>query len=400
MQQIFLSNDNVSRGWSRVKQNYRELFWEETHSNIRQLIKEKLEYTLELETTEILGAKKHERTECRKGYRDGKRTRGLESIYGYIESITVPRVANMKIDFQVLRKYKRHQEEFEEMLLEYYLAGVSSRKLESIVYKMYGNVVSHSKICSLIKNLEQKIKEYRTKKLEDKYKYLIVDGLYVKVKDITIEEKIVIIVLGVDHAGNKEILGFRLVRTESEESVKCLLEDLKIRGVKSPELIIHDGSKGIIGAINLVYSYADTQLCAFHKLKNIDDNLKTKKHRKKIMAEAARIYNEAVTPQDALYKLKLFKKKWYNIEPKAVRCFIKDFEKTLTYFKYPESHWRLIRTTNHLERINRSIREFTSKFKYFQSESSVTRVFYCFIDKYNDLNYTFEGMKLRLKKIA
>ncbi len=133
------------------------------------------------------------------------------------------------------------------------------RKQRKFFRSFIGDAVSHATASRLIRTLEEDLQQFRTRPIEDKYKYLILDGLWVKVKDGNkLKEKVILFVLGITLDNKKEIIAFRLAKGETEEEVTSLLNDLYRRGLegKNLKLIASDGAKGIRSAINMVYPYA------------------------------------------------------------------------------------------------------------------------------------------------
>jgi len=134
------------------------------------------------------------------------------------------------------------------------LSGFSTRKQRKFFYAFIGDAISQTTASKLLKNLEEGLKEFRTRPIEDRYKYLIIDGLWAKVKEERIQERVILFILGITLDNKKEILGFKLAKGESEEEVVALLNDLYRRGLEGKylKLISSDRSKGIRSAINMV----------------------------------------------------------------------------------------------------------------------------------------------------
>ena len=263
---------------------------------------------------------------------------------------------------------------FDDMVVLSMILGFSTRKQRKFFRKFIGDSVSHTTASKLLRNLEADLKEFRTRPIEDKYKYLLVDGLWVKVltRGRHLRKMVILFVSGITLDNRKEILAFKLASGETENEVTSLLNDLYRRGLKGKELklIASDGSKGIRAAINTVYPYAEWQLCSTHKLRNLASNIRYKiRNRKKMMLQASEIY-KAESRKKAVGKYKRFCKKWEEIEPKGIRCFRKDFHDTLAYYNFIEDR-RFISTTNHLERDLEEVRRRIKTQGYFKNERSL-----------------------------
>jgi len=265
------------------------------------------------------------------------------------------------------------------------ILGLSTRKQRRFFRSFMGDSVSHETASRLLNNLEEDLKDFRTKRIEDKYKYLLVDGLWVSVKEKRIHKRPIIFVLGITQDNKKEIIAFKLCKGETELEVTGLLNDLYRRGLegKNLKLIASDGAKGIKAAITMVYPYSKWQLCYTHKLRNLSKNIKQKiKHRKNMMAQASTIY-KAKSKRQAIKRYYRFSKRWERVEPSAVRCFKKDFYETLGYYDHNEDK-NLIGTTNHLERYLQEVRRRIKIQGYFKSEKSLNLWTYGIIRELRD----------------
>lgn len=273
------------------------------------------------------------------------------------------------------------------------LLGLSTRKQRKFFKSFIGDAVSHTTASKLLKNLEVGLREFRSRPIEDKYKYLIIDGLWVKVRGERIQKRVILFVLGITLDNKKEIIAFKLARGETEEEVTSLLNDLYRRGLegKHLRLISSDGSKGIKSAINMVYPYAKWQLCYVHKLRNLSNNIRHKrKHRKEMMRQARGIY-EAKSKKEAINRSNRFCLDWQKKEPYAIRCFQKDFYETLAYFDFKDDK-NLIGTTNHLERDLEEVRRRIKIQGYFKSERSLNLWVYGIISQFREEQQQPKGM--------
>ena len=171
-----------------------------------------------------------------------------------------------------------------------------------------------------MKILDNSLTEFRTKKINDEYKYLMVDGIWVHVKESNgVKNRPIIVVLGIRLDNTKEMLAFKLAAGESEAAVTPMLNDLYRRGLEGRDLkvIASDGAKGIKAAIEMVYPYAKWQLCSTHKMRNLCSNIEQKKkHRKEMLNDASQIY-ESATRKEAVIRFGKFCDKWEPIEEKS-----------------------------------------------------------------------------------
>jgi transposase-like protein len=375
---IDFSKSNLSVNWQYVKRNFRDMgilseyvdiFERRAQGAVRDIIQGDIYEEFE----EQVGAGRYERSATREDSRKGEYERFLTTTFG-ISKIKIPRTrGKIRIEFKLFDKYQRRQKKFDEMIVMAMILGISTRKQKKFFKAFIGDAVSHGTASKLMKILDKSLSEYRTRPIVDEYKYLLVDGIWVSVKEGTkTKKRPIIVVMGIKMDNTKEVLAFKLARGESEAAVTPILNDLYRRGLKGEnvKIVASDGAKGIKNAIEMVYPYAKWQLCSTHKLRDLSNNIEHKtKNRNKMMKEARTIY-ESATRNEAITKFNRFCSKWKDIEKRAIRLFSKDFGKTLTFYNYSEDR-RFISTTNHLERELEEIRRRIKTQGYFKNERSV-----------------------------
>jgi putative transposase len=378
--------DNCTTRWIGLKEQFREVFWEDLNTNILMDVKGAIQDQIHEDFEEQIGAKRYERTGNRQGERSGKRFRTLETEYGFIQHIEIPRARNIDIRFTIFDKWQRIQGKVLNAMLYAYLLARSSKAASKIVHNFGNSTYSRSFYQKLAKRLEQRMQTWQQRPIGKTYPYVFIDGMGVKVHDGWLKEKTVIWAIGMDENMKFELLGYVVANTESKEAVQSLLIDLQKRGLKRPQLFVSDESKGIESAISLEYPHVKHQICAFHKMKNIQHYLENYKNRAEILKDAADIYKTAWSKRSAMEKLKIFRKKWIKIEKESTKHFCARFEKTLRYFDFPKIHWKSIYTNNPMESFNSQMRTWTSKFKYFEGKANLDMaIFTYFYSKFGDL---------------
>jgi transposase-like protein len=253
------------------------------------------------------------------------------------------------------------------------LLGFSTRKQQKFFQAFIGDSVSHQTASRLLQSLGDGLRSYQARPLEDKYRFIFLDGLWVHIKEVDIKKRPVLFALGIAKDGTQELIAFKLAQGETEEEYTAFLNDLYRRGLlgKSLELVISDGSEAIIAACNTVYPYTPRQRCYTHKLRNLLQNIRHKiKHRPKMARQASKIY-KAASRHEAIRRFRLFVNRWQNKEPKAVKCFQDEFYHTLNFYDFPKEVRSAISTTNHLERFLEEIRRRIKIQGYFKNERSL-----------------------------
>ena len=388
MRRVNFSSDNLAVQWQYVKRNLGALgvlyqfddFEWQAHGIVRKLIQSCVNEEFAMQ----IRADRYEHAPYRLDERQGVYERNFTTTFG-TSKIEIPRLRfhNVDIHYSLFERYQRRQKKFDKAVILAMLLGLSVRKQRKFFKSFIGDAVSHTTASQLIRTLEDDLLEFRTRPIEDKYKYLLIDGLWVKVKDGLLKEKVILFALGITQDNKKEIIAFRLANGETEEEVTVFLNDLYRRGLegRSLKLIASDGAKGIRAAIRMVYPYAQWQLCYVHKLRNLAKHIRYKqRHRRSMMRQAVAIYGSHSKNQ-AVKRFKEFCARWQNHEPYAVKCFNDGFFETLHYFEFGDDK-NLISSTNHLERDLEEIRRRIKIQGYFKSDRSANLWIYGIISQF------------------
>jgi transposase-like protein len=335
------------------------------------------EILLDRAATEQIGAGPYERTGSRRNYRNGTYRRSLTTRFGAIEELLVPRLRDGALLHSLFAPYQQRTDDVDKALGTLFLNGISTHKLKGIAEQLTGRPVSAQTVSTIIQKTDEELERYRTQPIEDHYDYLFLDGIYDKVRDLGLERKVLLCALGMTKEGKKEILSFHLVDTESEENWTEFLIDLKNRGLKGKalRLITTDGNPGLKATLKRLFPYKRHQRCIWHKLTNVQ--AKAKKHNRKALIGQCKSIFAARSRHQAIDRFKAWKKTWEIEEPAAVRCLQKDLRESLTYYDFPEQHWKSIRTTNVLERSFREVRRRTRPMGgIFVNPSSADRIYH------------------------
>ena len=216
---------------------------------VRKSVEETLNAMLDAEADEITQAHKYERTESRADTRAGHYTRKLATKAGEV-TLRVPKLRKLPFETAIIERYKRREESVEEALIEMYLAGVSVRRVEDISEALWGARVSPGTISNMNKKVYVEIEKWRNRELVDEYPYVYLDGIYLKKNwGGTIENVAILIALGVNSEGNREIIGAEEGGREDKESWQRFLRHLKERGLHGVRLMIGDKCLGLVEAI-------------------------------------------------------------------------------------------------------------------------------------------------------
>ena len=325
---------------------------------VRQSVEETLNGLLEAEADELCGAKRYERSVERLDTRAGHYERKLQTKAGDV-SLKVPRLRNAPFETQIIERYRRREASVEEALIEMYLAGVSVRRVDDITEALWGTRVSPSTVSELNQKIYGHIEVWRNRPIEGEHPYVYLDGIWLKrswggeVKNVAI-----LVAIGVDHEGNREILGVCEGTKEDLESWRRFLRHLKDRGLRGVRLVISDKCLGLVEAVGEFYPEASWQRCVVHWYRNVFTAVpkgKVKAVSAMLKAIHAQEDREAARrkAEDVVAKLEAMKL------GNAAQIVRDGMEETLSYMAFPTEHWRQIRTNNPLERIMREIRRRT-----------------------------------------
>lgn len=393
MKPVDFSTATLPKQWQYVKRNLADMGIlnqtevDDIELKAKMSVNSFFQNTIYEEFRAQLGAEVYERTKRRVDIRSGTYSRRLTTTFGTSE-LFLPKVRKKRREYvyRLLKKYQRRQQKFDEMIVLSLLLGFSTRKQKRFFQAFIGDSVSHQTASKLLKSLSDEVRLYQTRPIEDKYRFIIIDGFWVHIKEIDIKKRPILFALGITRDGKQEIIAFKLAKGETEEEYTTFLNDLYRRGLEGKflELIISDGAAAIIAACNMVYPYTPRQRCYTHKLRNLSQNIRYKvRHRAKMMKGASNIY-KAPSRQEAIKRFRIFVNKWQDREPRAITCFQDEFYHTLNFYDFPEDIRSSISTTNHLERFLEEIRRRIKIQGYFKNAHSLNLWTYGII-KYTEL---------------
>lgn len=339
---------------------------------LRPLVQEVIQQVLEAEMDEALGAGKSERTAGRLGYRSGYYGRTLVTRVGKLE-LRVPQDRQGRFRTEVFERYQRSEKALVGALTEMYVQGVSTRKVKAITEELCGHEVSAATVSRMNQTLDAELEKFAKRQLEEPYPYLILDARYEKVReDGVIRSQAVLIAIGVDWEGRRNVLAVELANRESATSWREFILGLKQRGLKGVELVISDDHAGLRKAIREVLSEAVWQRCYVHFLRNALDYL-PRKADDECMTELRWIYDRR-TIEEARADLAAWLKKWGARYQKLCDWVEANIEETLTFYRLPRQHHKNLKSTNLLERLNEEIKRRTLVVRIFPNEASCLRL--------------------------
>ena len=339
---------------------------------LKALMKEALDEILEAEMTEALGAERGERSPGRLGYRAGYYQRGLVTRIGKLE-LRVPRDRDGRFSTELFERYQRSEKALVSALAEMYIQGVSTRKVKAITEELCGHTFSASTISRINKSLDATLKRFAERPLEEAYPYLIVDARYEKVRlDGVIQSQAVLIAIGINWDGRRQVLGIELANRESRSSWKDFLTALKTRGLNGVEFVVSDDHAGLKRAVAELLPEAVWQRCYVHFLRNALDYL-PRKADDDCLQELRWLYDRRDL-KEAQQDLQAWLQRWQQRYPKLTDWAEANIGETLNFYRLPRQHHRNLKSTNMLERLNEEIKRRTRVVRIFPNVDSCVRL--------------------------
>ena len=351
--------------------------WETLEAWARERVQEFLQALLEEEVTAFLGRRKSERrqaVDARPGYRNGYgKPRRLSLTAGTI-TVRRPRLRGLEARFKsrILPLFQRRTREVGALLPELYLHGLAQGDFELALRGLLGDgaPLSRSSLQRLKAQWEAEYEAWRSRDLHDReLVYLWADGLYVKA-GLEREKAALLIVIGAMRDGTKEVLAVESGVRESIESWRTVLRSLKACGLPSPRLAIADGHLGIWGALAEIYPESAEQRCWNHKLLNVLDQLPRREH--PAARALLRQLPYAPTQAEGERLRRQFAQRYGRAYPKAVEVLDRDWDRMVTFYRFPREHWRHLRTTNVVESPFAAVRLRTDAAKRYKRVPNAT----------------------------
>jgi putative transposase len=356
---------------------------------LREIVRAVLQEILEGEMTDALGAAKSERTTGRLGYRAGYYGRTLITRVGKLE-LRVPQDREGRFSTELFERYQRSEQALVASLAEMYVQGVSTRKVKAITEELCGHAFSASAISAINQRLDASLAAFAQRRLEEPFAYLILDARYEKVREAgVVRSQAVLVAVGIDWDGRRQILAVELANRESRSSWKDFLLGLRERGLPwdgfavppsggsglwpdGLEFVVADDHAGLRAAIREVIPEAAFQRCYVHFLRNALDHL-PRKADDDCLQELRWIYDRRALVE-ARADLAAWLKKWSPRYEKLTGWVEENIEETFTYYRLPRQHHKHMKSTNMLERLNEEIKRRTHVVRIFPNAASCLRL--------------------------
>lgn len=328
---------------------------------------------MQAERQQYLGvATPYERSPHRQDQANGYKAKSVKTRVGEV-TFSVPQVRGGDFYPQSLEKGLRSERALTLALAEMYVQGVSTRKVAAITEKLCGTAVSSTQVSRAAAQLDQALEGWRNRPLGE-CPYLILDARYEKVRqDGAVRDAAVLTAIGITRAGRRQMLGVSLSLSEAEVHWRSFLQSLVSRGLGGVRLIVSDAHEGLTAARKAVFGGVGWQRCQFHLQQNAQAYVPRQDMKGEVAADIRAIFNSS-SLDDAKLMLDRVVRKYEKNASRLSNWLENNILQGLTVFALPQAHWRLLRTTNGLERVNEEIRRRTRVVGIFPNEASCLRL--------------------------
>ena len=334
---------------------------------LKKLLTWFLNLVMQLEAIQQSGAEPYERNEARTAQRNGYKERSLKTRVGEL-ILKKPQFRDRSFKSCVFDKYSRVEVALTNAIAESYLQGVSTRRIREVVAHLGVERLSSSTVSRIAKELDEKVAEFLKRPIERSIPYIYVDASYFKVRDggkyVT---KAFLIVTGIRDDGYREILGAKITDNESEGFWSGFFDELTDRGLKGVKLVVSDGHKGIQSAVSSRFLGATWQMCQVHFSRAVLNNIPNK-DKEEVAEKLRQGFEDEAKMADLAAELS---QKRYSKSADTIDRFSQDIR---NHRAFPKKHWKKIRTTNGLERINKELKRRSRVVGAFPNDGALLRL--------------------------
>jgi putative transposase len=343
---------------------------------IPELVRRSLQQLIELEASAVLGADRHQRTEERLGHRNGYRPRSLATQAGDID-LLIPKFRQGGFLPSILEPRRRVDQAIYGVIMEAYIGGVSTRKVDALVAALgVQSGISKSQVSRICQDIDEQVQAFLNRPMQESgYAYVYLDATYLHGrlgKALQVCSRAVVVAMGVNADGRRELLGLKVGDSESEGFWSEFLASLKERGLTGVKLVISDAHVGLTKAIRRQLQGCVWQRCRVHFARNLLQRV-PRAHQGMVTAALRSVFaqenaTEILTRWDDLAA------SLADRFPRATELMHQAREDVLAFRHFPQPHWRKVWSTNLLERVNEEIKRRTRVVGIFPNDAAITRL--------------------------
>lgn len=342
-----------------------------------------LNLAMKFERSKVLQAQPNERTESRLGFANGFKPKTVSTRVGDI-CVAIPQVRDGVAFYpSALEKGLRSERALKIAIAEMYIQGVSTRNVTHVLEKLCGLEVTSTQVSRASAMLDEELEKWRNRPLGS-FPYLMLDARYEKVRiDGTVRSCAVLVAVGVDTAGKRSVLGVSCKISEAEVHWRSFLASLQARGLHGVTFIASDDHAGLRAAVTTRFTAVLWQRCQFHLQQNAGAYVPKVHMRAEVAADIRSIFNQPDLVE-ATRRLAVVVTKYKDSASQFSVWLEHNAPESLTVFRLPEPHRKLMRTTNCMENINRQLKRRTRVAGLFPNEKSLERLVTSLLSEISD----------------
>lgn len=348
---------------------------------LRELGQYALQRLMELEAQQRGGAGVHERSVERVNQRNGYRERKLDTRIGAMQ-LRIPKLRQGSYFPSFLEPRKASEQALVAVVQEAYLKGVSTRKVDDLVQALGMSGISKSQVSRLCGELDERVNGFLERELPGRWPYLWLDATYLKARDgARVVNKAVVIAVGVNAEGRREVLGLAVGPAETEAFWREFLRSLTRRGLAGVQLVISDAHEGLKQAVAKVLS-SSWQRCRVHFMRNALAHVPRRQHQ--MVAALIRTAFVQESHEQALGQWRESAEKLRGRFPRLTELMLAAEHDVLAHMAFPKEHWAQIASTNPLERVNKEIKRRSHVIGIFPNDAAIVRLVGALLDEQTD----------------
>jgi putative transposase len=350
---------------------------------MRRLLGTILQELVDAEATALIGAERHQRTEDRTTRRNGSRDKTVTTGAGDL-TIRIPKVRTGSFFPALLAPRRRIDVALHAVVMQAYVEGVSTRRVDDLVIAMGGPGISKSEVSRICAKLDAEVAAWRARPLDEQaFPYVFLDATYCKVRlNQRVVSQAVVIATGVSADGRREVLGCATGDSATEDFWTEFLRGLRDRGLTGVQLVISDAHRGLTNAAATVLQGAGWQRCRVHFMRNALAKV-SKGHAEMVAATIRTIFAQP-GQQQVRDQVDLVAGMLTDQFPAVAELLLEAKTDLTAFADFPQAHWRKIWSTNPLERLNREVKRRTDVVGIFPNHASLLRLSACVLIEAHD----------------
>jgi transposase-like protein len=359
-----------------------KLLKEDDTDILRDGIQALAQMIMDAEVSTKIGAGPYERTDSRSAYRNGYRTRAWDTRVGTVE-LKIPKLTAGTYFPSLLEPRRRAEKALQAVIVEAYVKGVSTRKVDDLVKALGIDGISKSEVSRICKSLDQDVKAFLSRPIEGEHPYLWLDATFHKVRELGhVISVATVVAVSVSSDGQRHVLGCDTGPSEDHVFWTRFLRDLVKRGLKGVRLVVSDSHEGLKGAIAKVLPEAAWQRCRVHFMRNLLSHV-PRSAQEAVAAIVRTIFAQA-DHASAIARLHDVADTLAKRFPRVSELLEDAAEDVLAHMHFPREHWRQLHSTNTLERINKELKRRTRVVGIFPNRDSLVRMVATLLQEQDD----------------